>query len=135
MNSENQSSGFSWVKARATCSLLPVFKKLEMDVREDVKVLNGLQGGPLPLVDVAGNDAGTMFQVFRGSEARRTLSFVLHPDRIEITTEKSAFTVMLTLDDDCKCKLRILEDGKTVRVLEQWQVRRLVLEELFFNPA
>ncbi len=134
MSVENQPPDFNWVKVRAACSLLPVFKKLEMDVREDAKVLNELLGGPLPAVDVAVNDAGTMFQVFRGSGPGNVVKFALRSDRIEITTAKSTFILTLTLDDDCRCKLRVIEGNKSERVLEQWQVRRLVLEDLFFQP-
>lgn len=133
MSAEIQSPKFNWVEARAVCSLLPVFKKLQMDVRDDAETLNRLRGGSLQIIEVAVNEKGALFSVFSGSDEKAAVEFSLHSDYIKIATRKSTFTLTLTLDNDCRCKLRVVEDSKDERVLEQWQVRRLVLEDLFFN--
>lgn len=132
MIDRNQSP--NWVKIRAECAFLPIFKKLEMDVREDVNTRNQLSNASLPLIDVQENEAKTLFLVF-GREPRNTVEFALYSDHITVKTPRNTFTITLTLDDDCRCRLRVSEPGMPERVLDQWQLRKLALEDLFFGPT
>jgi hypothetical protein len=49
--------------------------------------------------------------------------------RVGTKGEELLFTADVTLDNEGQCKLRVGDDN-----LEQWQVRRMALERLFFRP-
>ena len=75
------------------------------------------------------NDAKTKFRVCEDTDPRTAVTFSLRADRIEIETPKKTLSVTLTIDAQDECKLRV--DGE--QELNQRQVRRLVLESLFFG--
>ena len=130
---ESQSSEFSWVRKRSECSLWPVFKKLEMDMRQDANDFMALNSDENDRVAVTASDNGNLFGVYCGRDSDRAAQFSFHRDHIEISRGKETFTVTLTLDDDCKCKLLVYQDNKDARVLDHWQLRKMILESLFFR--
>jgi len=131
MSSNGVLQNFDWVNARADCSLLPVFRKLELDCGDDVAAMNKRSeaNGSQARFLSQSNDAKTQFWVFGNIDSSLLVKFVLFADRIEVATPSQTFAISLTLDNDGKCKLRV-NDGE---VLDQWQLRKLVLEDLFFT--
>jgi len=127
---------FNWVKSRADCSLAVVFKSLEHGVSEDVKVANGLVGSsPIRFSLVQGS---RQFSVIREEGATALspipttyeVNFIIEGQEIVISRENRAFLrASLTLNNEGECKLKIGDSE-----LDQWQVRRMALEELFFGP-
>jgi hypothetical protein len=118
-----------WVKARAACSLAQVFKELQLGVEDDVRTANVIRKL------TADNEFGTK-PINQGFVAYRigltkNVRFFLETDRIEVhndlTNEKHSLS--LTLNEEGRCKL--LSNGAEY---EQWQVRKIALEGLFF-PA
>lgn len=130
MASNGVLQNFDWVNARAECSLLPVFRKLESECGADVETMNKrlVADGSQARFLSQSNDANTQFWVFGNIDSSLLVKFVLFTDRIEVATPSQTFAVTLTLDNEGKCKLRV-DDGE---VLDQWQLRKLVLEDLFF---
>lgn len=124
---------FDWVKARADCSLLRVFNELRLGVEEDIKAMNSmppLKEYPPPQFGVRANTMGDYFVVFRTDNAGVRVEFNCERGRIAITKGESKYGITLTLNNEGRCRLRV-NGGEE---LEQWQVRRLMLEELFFEP-
>jgi hypothetical protein len=120
-----------WVKELALCSIPQVFKQLRLDVEEDVQAINGAKGlGSNNCFDVVDNSAGNVFTVFqrnRGTE--REVMFMRGDEEIKIAHRSgTSFTVTLTLNNEGRCKLRVNEAE-----LEQWQVRKMALEDIFFG--
>jgi hypothetical protein len=126
--------GFNWVGARAECSLLPVFHRLQADCDTDVGTMNErlraseLRGQKAHFA-LESNEANTQFWVFGNINPRLIVKFIFCNDRIEVATPSKTLSVTLTLNNEGKCKLRV--DG--AQELDQWQLRKLVLEELFFG--
>lgn len=124
---------FDWVKARADCSLLCVFNELRLGVEEDIKTMNAmppLTEYPVPQFDLRANTMGDHFLVFRTDNAGMRVTFNCERGRIAVTKGEKPFAITLTLNNEGRCKLRV--DGG--EPLELWQVRRMMLEELFFGP-
>jgi hypothetical protein len=120
-----------WVRARTDCSLLKVFNEFRLGVEEDVKAAN-LRPRPseLPSVSFAvrANTFGDYFIVFQQENAGARVEFNCEANRITVKTQDREFSVTLALNNEGRCKLRV-GDGEE---LEQWQVRRIALEKLFF---
>jgi len=121
---------FNWVDARAACSPAKVFTALFMGVKEDVRKMNALPPAAGQTFGADTNSSGQYFAAFREGDTNSLVEFTLRNDHIEIKTSNDAapLAVTLTLDNEGKCKLRV--NGS--ECLDQWQVRRMVLEELFF---
>jgi hypothetical protein len=129
---------FNWVKERHACSLLVVFKSLEHGVREDVMTIESLTD-PREDIHFEVTSSSKQFSAMRIDDAIRGISksvdFRLSDDVITVHFtgskggEQLLFTAGVTLDNEGQCKLRIGDES-----LEQWQVRRMALEKLFFGP-
>jgi len=117
-----------WVKERAACTLAKVFRELHRGVAEDVKTANSIfsYGNSFQVV-VADEKA---FTVRRGEIIKPVVTFMLEDKRIlissDISNEELDFTVGLS--DEGRCQLR--QNGQEY---EQWQVRKMALEGLFFT--
>jgi hypothetical protein len=123
-----------WVKARATCSVLRAFNELRLGVEEDVKAANATpRPSELPPLSfgVRSNTVGDYFIVFQQENAGARVEFNCQVDRMTIKNQNEEFSVTLTLNKEGRCKLRV-DDGEE---LEQWQVRRIALEKLFFDSS
>jgi len=128
------SQAFDWVKARANCSILHVFNELRLGAEEDVKKMNSqppLAEYPAPRFAVRANTAGDYFVVFRADNANARVEFNCETNRMMVSRDQRQFAVTLTLNNEGHCKLRV--DGG--EELEQWQLRRMMLEDLFFGLA
>lgn len=125
---------FDWVGAREKCSVLYVFNELRLGVVEDVKAINRTRAviarekSPL---EVRSNTFGDYFVVFPAANSTVTVEFNCEMDWIKVNKGEKQFSVTLTLNNKGQCRLRI--DGG--EELEQWQVRRFMLEELFFGAS
>ena len=123
---------FRWVEARAKCSALHVFSELLLGVEEDVKAINetdAVKTKARPSLAVMPNTDGNYFVVFHSGNAADKVEFRCHQDCIKVSRGDREFIVTLTLDNQGQCRLRI-DGGEN---LEQWQVRRTMLEDLFFH--
>jgi hypothetical protein len=122
---------FNWVGARAACSSAQVFTSLFISVKDDVEKMNTLSINHGRVFGAGSNSSGRYFAAYRDGNTNSLVEFTLHGDHIEIKTSKdiAPLVVTLTLDNEGNCKLRV--DGG--ECLSQWQVRRMVLEELFFG--
>jgi hypothetical protein len=127
----------NWVQARADCSLQNIFKALELGAREDVEQMMSRLGShdQIKFSVVPGNKR---FSVIRIDDPMTSISiavdFIYARDEITVQTVSNdqcgvLFTVGITLDNNGRCKLKV-KDAE----LEQWQVRRMALERLFFGP-
>jgi hypothetical protein len=126
--------GFNWVGARAECSYVPVFMRLHLGCEDDVQERNKVVIGDESQTRrrrflIISNDAKTKFQVCEGSNPSSAITFTLRDNHIEIETPKKTMSITLTLDAHGECKLQV--DGE--QELTHWQMRRLVLEGLFFG--
>lgn len=121
---------FDWVKARAACSVLHVFNELRIGVEEDVRRMNSTSVSGESQFAVRANTIGDYFVVFRTDNAGLKVEFNCEMKHITVASGSRNFIVTLTLNNEGRCKLRI--DGGDE--LEQWQVRRMMLEDLFFGP-
>ena len=124
---------FDWVKARADCSTLRVFNELRLGAEEDVKAMNAmppLTEYPAPQFAVRANTMGDYFIVFRADNSGIRVEFNCERSRIAVIKGEKPFGITLTLNNEGRCKLRV-NGGEP---LELWQVRRMMLEELFFGP-
>jgi len=123
----------NWVKVRSECSVGRVFSQLFIEAEQDVKDINLLPttpGYPPPTFAVQQNQAGDFFAVFEAGDTRAVVKFHLGPDRIAISMpDGKQLTITLTLNNDGVCKLKVDGEGE----FERWQVRRRVLESLFFD--
>lgn len=120
-----------WVRELSLCSIPQVFKQLYLDVKEDVEAINGAKGLTTHnCFDVVENSTGSVFTVFqRNADAGREVTFKRGDDEMRVDRKNGpSFTITLTLNNEGRCKLRVDDEE-----LEQWQVRKMALEGLFFG--
>ena len=116
-----------WVTKRAECSAAQVFMELELDVERDVELINSKRQTP-PKIGFSKRE--TFFAAYQVENSQSQVRFTLRDGHLEITgISAEPVMVALTLNDEGRCKLKV--EGKE---LEQWQVRRMALEKLFFGP-
>ncbi len=72
---------------------------------------------------------GDYFVVFQAENSNARIEFNCEIDHIKVRNKDKEFSISLTLDNEGRCKLRV-DDGED---LEQWQLRRMMLENLFFK--
>ena len=121
---------FDWVSARNACTTRSVFESLKVGASEDVTVINSLRGKAL--FAIAPDSSEDLFSVvsLEGS-SQRTVNFSMADTEIAIKTSSgSSFRVTLMLNNDGECKVRVKGRDED---LEQWQVLRIALEDLFFG--
>lgn len=131
----------SWVNARKECSLQNVFKVLgdgcKADVRDALQALIPAHSHRTYAYDLHSNGK---FSVTRCEDAMLSgpcdsVDFEIVGHEIVVTHmfatagKNELLRASLTLNNDGECKM--LVDGQE---LEQWQVRRMALEKLFFKP-
>jgi hypothetical protein len=124
-------NGDDWVKALADCSLGQVFKDLERGIKRDVEAANAISTGEPRSFAVSSEDG--CFSVTRSSSVELPLSveFRMKHDGIEVSGDvPTDFTIGLTLNNEGLCMLKV-NGGE----LEQWHVRRMALEDLFFGKG
>jgi hypothetical protein len=133
MNGETERmTNFNWIKARADCSLAQVLRQLELGVRNDVDTVNAQRMADDRHKFSISASTGR-FSVSRESSRAVPLSvdFSLEGDEIVVCTgDEIILTATITLNHEGRCMLRVDEEE-----VEQWQVRRMALEDLFFGEG
>ena len=107
-----------------------MFKALELAIHEDVERISAkIKPESMMRFEVASR-AKRFSVIFESNEyATETVDFVLSGKEITVGSEgKTKFTATVSLTDSGRCKLRVGD-----KELEQWQVRRMALEDLFFG--
>lgn len=127
---EKDKSKFDWVTERSSCSLPNVFKKLRLQVEEDVKTRNALRPNNSPYKFSLVENGGGFTVLLEAKDVRKSVIFSLTEHAISVQDDKGnqMFDVTLTFNDDGDCKLHVNEQE-----LDFWQVRRMALEELLFR--
>jgi hypothetical protein len=127
----------NWVKARAECSLVSVLKELEHGAREDVEAAKllvkphehiefSVVANPRR-VSVIREDAATSAAPI---PVTRDVNFVIEGQEIIVSTQNQILLrATITVNNEGLCKLVVKNEE-----LEQWQVRKMALEKLFFGP-
>lgn len=127
---EKDKSKFNWVTERSSCSLPKVFQTLRLQIEEDVKTRDAQRPKNSPY-EFSVVETGADFAVlFKTKDAQRSVTFSLSEHAIVIRDDKGVqmFEVTLTFTDDGKCRLHVNEKER-----DSWQVRRMALEDLFFQ--
>jgi len=122
---------FDWVNARAKCSAEVVFTQLLAGVKSDVALIEQVRkmepGTGFHVQPITAK----RFEVFRIGTTNPTVAF-FHVDDKKIEIEDggkgTTYAATLTINHEGRCKLRIGDEE-----LEQWQVRHMALEALFFG--
>ncbi len=129
-NPEKTREKFDWVTARSRCSLPKVFKELMLQVEADVKTRNALRPNNSPY-EFSVAEKGEDFVVsLKTSDVQKSVLFGLGEHAILVRDDKGnqMFQVTLNFNDAGECKLRVNDQDR-----EEWQVRRLALEDLMFH--
>jgi hypothetical protein len=128
----SKSTNFNWIKARADCSVAQVFKQLELGARNDVEAANEQRKSEEHHVFSVSAEPGR-FSVVRGSRNVHPVSvdFSLEGEEIAACVgNEIKLTATITLNNEGRCMLKVNDEE-----LEQWQVRRTALEDLFFGKS
>src|SRR5215510_6487756 len=122
---------FNWINARSECSLAKVFELLKAEVGEDVNSRNALlpEGTANKFSTVTVGNVLTVMLVGLGAQPL-SVKFTKRDHSIECrdADDKLIFDATPGLDHNGNCMIRI---GNSY--YELWQVRRLALEQLFFE--
>lgn len=123
-------SKFDWVARRAACSLPKIYKTLRSDIEEDVKARNAMRqenaAYEFSLVDKESSFAVAL----QTPDFHREVTFI-HEDHAIIVLDSSGnqmFEVTVTFSEAGKCLIKAKEENR-----EQWQIRRMALEDLLFR--
>jgi hypothetical protein len=123
-----------WVKERAACTPFFIFEILRNQVKADMEGRNALpeESGFIKR-SFNFNEQGNWFSVVlpRRHADSKGVSFHITSTGVavkDIETRLVIYQAVLTLSDDCKCRLKV---GDTEYNL--WQFRKLVLHGLFFE--
>ncbi len=121
----------NWVKERAACTAERIFFQIVDGIKKDIAERNIINSKAAFLSDLSGD--GKTFVVGEGGNFARSerIRITALDGKIEMIDDfrKMVIDAEVFLNDEGRCKLR-LSDGKE---LEQWQFRRMVLEDLFFG--
>ena len=129
------SQDLNWVKELSKCSVREIFSSLHQGAEVDAKEANvsrkeRFPGYPIIPFAVTSNEQGNHFVVHEQGNTAKLVRFSLDTDRIVIFANGVEYVVRPTLNNRGECKLRINGEEEE---LEGWQVRRRVLERLFFE--
>ena len=122
-------SKFNWVTGRFHCSLAAVFKQLRLDAEEDVKTRNGLRPANAPYEFSIADSDGAFAVKLEAQQVQKSVVFKLAEHAILVRDEngETKFEIHLAYSDDGQCRLRVNQKER-----EDWQVRRMALEDLMF---
>ena len=125
------SNDFDWVTARHNCSIVSVFKSLEVAAEENVRTRNSLKSQNDHFRFTFQPQQSESFFVQRQtSNSILYIVFNLRDSFISVCNKsgKELFRAIPTLNNDRECRLKV--NGEE---LEIWQVLRKALESLFFE--
>lgn len=122
-------SDFDWVTARADCSLVAAFIRLEKSIREDTDTANQRFKDRKFRVTIQDSSS---FSVYEEVQPPRHITFKLSESQIAVVKrcdgrEDIQFSATLTINKDKQCRFLIGSEE-----LEEWQFRKKALEPLFF---
>ena len=130
-------SKFDWVRARAQCSLRPVFENLagtiQKDVESAIKLSEEERNSKTMLhyardrntITVTSEPASTK----DAAQPQGVVRFALSATEITVERQNAKqFSILASLNSNGDCK--IVANGQEV---ELWQVSRMALEGLFFG--
>lgn len=138
MSPEHTSDDFDWVAAQSTCSAASMFARLQAGVKEDVQRRNGLLGRDdgwnfefhednrefeVARVLAPGFTGPNVAALVRFERAGRRIH--VHGDDVDVD-----FTAVVALDGAGVCRFVVGE-----AVYAEWEIRRMALEQLFFEEA
>jgi hypothetical protein len=122
----------NWVEKRSACSVEQVFRELQNGIESDVASLNAIRryAPDNRFIAQLTSDGRVLIVAQEGVSGPRVKFFTLD-GKIEVRDEVTSKRLLaaLTLNNEGRCKLK-LEDGME---LEQWQLRKMALEGLFFG--
>jgi len=121
---------FDWVNARAECSLVAAFIRLEKSAEKDTDAANQLFKESRKF-GVISHD-GSSFSVYEDVKPQRHITFKLGESQISIVRRHGAgedlqFSATLTINKNRECLFLIDSEE-----LEEWQLLKRALEPLFF---
>jgi len=138
MSQEQVPDDFDWVSAQAKCNAALMFERLRARVRDDVQRRNGVfdrhDGWKFEF-----HDEGEQFEALRtvgsgftGSKVSAVVRFERAGRRIHVQGEDVDvdFTAIVTLDVTGICRFVVGE-----AMYSEWEIRRLALEQLFFEET
>jgi hypothetical protein len=118
-----------WVNVRSNCSTVEMFKQLRAACEGDVAEINAKRNNVVSF-RLTLNSSGTMFIVSEEGSLTREVKFYLGEEFIKVVRPgMEDVRLVPTLNNEGRCKL-----SNNQAELEQWQVRRMALEDLFFGP-
>jgi hypothetical protein len=129
VKTERDRSKSDWVAQRFACSLPAVFKNLRLQIEEDVKTRNALRPENASYEFFVADKNGEFVVSVRSGDTSKAVVFRLAPHAIVVGDDvgNSMFEISLSFSDQGHCQLIVNN-----QTLEDWQVRRLALEDLLF---
>jgi hypothetical protein len=121
-------SDFDWVTALLACSPNKVFEMLKGQIREDVRIRNGLLSQHTRYTFTTTGDGETLTVLIESDTDHRSVTFSLTRKGIAVRDEKDKpiLEAAFTLNDKGECRPEI--EGKEC---EFWQLRMKALKQLF----
>lgn len=123
-----------WVNERVKCDIKNAFEYLRQAVQKDVEQYNTQSGFQSHYKIEFSSEPNWLFSVARQSNVMKVTVFNRGNDHIEITVHAQADQTLKAVPvftETGHCKFRI--DGEEGESLFQWQLRRRVLEPIFFG--
>jgi hypothetical protein len=127
-------SEFDWVEKRFHCSLGEVFENLRAEVDGDVRkrqeLLDPSERSFWTFNFRSSDRSFTAWVRSRDTDVHKTVEFRLEATHISIRRPEPAKIILasVTLNNEGRCILKIVDEE-----YERWQLRKLALEDLFFN--
>jgi hypothetical protein len=126
---------FDWVTARAECSISRMFVRVQSQVKADVERRNALLSAHERLKFLVEVHSDSEFSVKRegtGQEEPGTVRFRRNESDIAIASNDGTLKLTVTLTVDHLNECRLVLNGEHV---DEWQLRKLALESLFFGRS
>src|SRR5688572_17891332 len=138
MSADHAPDNFDWVGAQAKCSTKSMFERLRTQVRQDVQNRNGLFDRD-DRWRFEFDEDDDEFEVSRlvpggstGTRVTASVRFARTGRRIHVQGEEVdvEFVAIVTLDVSGQCRFVVGE-----ATYSNWEIRRMALEQLFFEES
>src|SRR5687767_15144652 len=145
MSADHASDDFDWVGAQAKCSTQSMFEQLRARIQADVQNRNGIfdrddhwrfefhsDADEFEVTRLVGASGGAQPPGRGAPRVTGSVRFVRNGRRIHVQGEDVDvdFVAVVTLDPTGHCRFAV---GEAVYV--DWEIRRMALEQLFFEEA
>jgi hypothetical protein len=128
---EKKPDSFDWVSARVECSLVKIFEKLKLQIKDDIASRNATRSPNMQYhFSIVDSNKDFFTLVVEGNQIHESIAFNLGEDKISVLGRNG--TILeggVTLCNDGECRVEI--NGQEY---DLWQVRKMALEEFFFRP-